>query len=65
MKTKTYTDIIVRLTPDQAEALANLCKRMGRRDVRELSVSEAETDEMQSALFTLQKALNEEGYDPR
>ena len=49
----------------QAEALAQVLKRIGFSEVRKLSTTEAETYDAQAALETIRKALNNAGFNPR
>lgn len=53
------------LTDEQAEAVAQLCKRIGFSDCRQLSASDDEAYQMQAGLNELQKALAKAGYSPR
>ena len=53
------------LEPAQAMALAQLVKRIGWDDMRQLATSEPETYQMKYALAELQKALAAAGYAPR
>ncbi len=55
----------VELTEDQAEALAQLLKRIGWAEWRGLSVSDAEAELMRSASEALRSALARQGYAPR
>lgn len=57
--------ISIKVTEEQADALAALAKRMGYRDARELSIDTKETELMMSALGALQRALQAEGHAPR
>ena len=50
---------------EQAEALAQVLKRIGFSEVRQLSTTEAETYDAQAALETIRKALNNAGFNPR
>ena len=53
------------LTDEQAEAVAQLCKRIALSDCRQLSASDDEAYQMQAGLNELQKALAKAGYSPR
>ena len=53
------------LSKDEAWALAELCKRIGWTDVRQLAVGDDEADLMQAALIKIAKELSLEGYSPR
>ena len=53
------------ITDDQVLALAQMVKRIHYSDMRQLSASEAETEEMAAAVTKLQRALDEAGYSPR
>lgn len=53
------------LTRDEAWALAELCKRVGWTDLRQLAAGDDEADLMQSALIKMAKRLSSEGYSPR
>lgn len=49
------------LSQQQAYALAQLCKRIGWNDARELSVDEAETGAMLSACDVVRAGLEQAG----
>ena len=49
----------------QAEALAQLVKRIGWVEIRQNAVDDLEAYEMRDAVYRLQKALGEAGYAPR
>lgn len=53
------------ITDAQVLALAQLVKRIHYSDMRQLSASESETEEMAAAVTKLQRALDEVGYSPR
>ena len=53
------------LTRDEAWALAELCKRVGWTDLRQLAAGDDEADQMQAALIKIAKQLSLEGYSPR
>lgn len=57
--------ITLQLTPDEAWALAQMAKRLGWSDWRQLSQDEAETYEMRAATDQLAAGLREAGYSPR
>ena len=57
--------ITVFLTPAQAQALAQLAKRIGWSEVRQNAVGDAEASTMMEAIGELQKGLGEAGYAPR
>ena len=63
MKKKITLDIEV--TEEQAEAVAQVLKRIGFTDIRKLSETEADTYEAQYALEEIRKALSNQGYNPR
>ncbi len=62
------TTLAIDLTPRQADALAQLCKRF-RFDIAQQFVSPfdsgAQASELQDAVGKLQIALAQAGYDPR
>ena len=49
----------------QAEALAQVLKRIGFSDVRRLSQTESEAYDAQAALETIRAALAVHGFNPR
>lgn len=53
------------LTKDEAWALAEMCKRIGWTDLRQLSSGDDEADLMQSALVKIAKELAHSGFAPR
>lgn len=53
------------LSPEQAMAAAQLCKRMRHDIARSISVDDAEADQMMSAIDALRVALADAGYNPR
>lgn len=53
------------MTDEQAEAVAQLCKRIALSDCRQLSANDDEAYQMQAGLNELQKALADAGYSPR
>jgi hypothetical protein len=53
------------LPGDQAQALAQMLKRIDLSDIRALACSDVEAEEMQYALINLKHCLKELGYDPR
>lgn len=57
--------ITAELSPDQAAALSQLCKRWRHDIARSISVDDAEADQMMSAIDTLRAALSDAGYSPR
>lgn len=57
--------INIELQDDQAEALAQFCKRIGFSDCRNLSANNDEAYTVQDVLTTLSKALAAVGYNPR
>lgn len=61
----TKVTISAELTTAQAEAVAQLCKRIALSDCRQLSANDDEAYQMQAGLIELQKALALAGYSPR
>lgn len=57
--------ISVTLTPQQAETLALVAKRLGYADLREIASSNNETYRMGFALALLRQRLAEAGIDVR
>lgn len=57
--------IQIEIEEAQADALAQVLKRIGFSEVRQLSTTEAETYDAQAALETIRKALNNAGFNPR
>lgn len=55
----------VELSADQAEALAQFCKRVSFSDLKALSSGESEAYEMLDAIDRLRASLAEAGYNPR
>ena len=53
------------LNRDEAWALAELCKRIGWTNIRQLAAGGDEADLMQAALIKIAKELSLEGYSPR
>ena len=50
---------------DQAEALAQLCKRIDYAGMRDVSASDAEVRPLECGLWTLRQALAGAGFEPR
>lgn len=63
----TQADLPLHLitTPQAAEALAQLVKRLGWSDARALAVNDDEAYAMMDGVAALQRALAEAGYNPR
>ncbi len=60
--------VIIRIPPEQAEALAQFLKRTGFDDCRRLASrydGGEEAEEMWAAIQKLQQALKEVGFNPR
>ncbi|TPQ24914.1 hypothetical protein [Methylomonas koyamae] len=57
--------ITAELQPYQAEALAQLCKRIGWSDCRSNASNDDEAYRMMDAIAKLQRALAESGFAPR
>jgi hypothetical protein len=53
------------LTEDQADALAEMAKRLSRDDAKRMSADEAEEQAMIEAVIALRKALADAGFTPR
>lgn len=53
------------LTDAEAWALAQFCKRVGWREMRECAIDDAETYEIRAAIDKLQKCLINTGNNPR
>ena len=60
-----HTDVHLLLTRDQAWALAELCKRIGWTDIRQLAAGDDEADHMQTGLMVLANELSRVGFSPR
>lgn len=63
MKTNLPLNLIT--TPQAAEALAQLVKRIGWSDASALATDNDETQSMMNGIAALQRALAEAGYAPR
>ena len=63
MKTNLPLNLIT--TPQAAEALAQLVKRIGWSDARALATGNDETHAMMDGIAALQRALADAGYAPR
>jgi hypothetical protein len=50
---------------DQAEALAQMCKRIGHAEMEAVSANAAEIKALERGLWVLQKALASVGFEPR
>ena len=61
----TTTTITVVLSDEQAEALAQFCKRVGFATFRDYAKNEDEAYIMQDAMEVLAKELAESGHNPR
>ena len=61
----TDQDITIILTVADAYALAQFVKRCCYSDYREKSTSDEQAHDIGSAMYQLQKALAEAGYNPR
>lgn len=59
------TEIVTNLTPEQADALAQLVKRLTWAALRECAVDDAEAREIVAALEQLRRGLADSGFDPR
>jgi len=57
--------ITAELSPDQAAALSQFVKRMRHDIARSISVDDAESFEMMSAIDAVRSALAEAGFNPR
>ena len=57
--------LLVEFEIPELEALAQLCKRMRHDIARSISVDDAESFEMMSALDAVRSALAEAGFNPR
>ncbi|MCK9394183.1 MAG: hypothetical protein M0Q44_01155 [Methylobacter sp.] len=57
--------ITIPLTEEQAESLAQFCKRIGYGTLRSHTTTDDDAYLMQSAIVTLQKELKFQGFDPR
>lgn len=63
---KTHTvKVVLELPPDQALALAQMCKRITFEDVQRMSENPQEHDRMDSAITKLGSALKVAGSHPR
>jgi hypothetical protein len=58
-------DVHMLLTRDQAWAVADLCKRIGWTEIRQLSANDEETDRAQTGLMVLASELARVGFKPR
>lgn len=58
-------EIRVLLLPDQADALAEMTKRIGWAEMRGMSVDDGEAFAMRDAVERLRRALREGGFAPR
>jgi len=57
--------VTLNLPPLQAQALAQLVKRIGWTELRQNAQDEEEAHDMRNAVQELQNALAEAGYAPR
>ena len=60
-----FVDVHLLLTREQAWAVAELCKRIGWTDIRQLSATDDETDRAQTGLMVLANELARVGFKPR
>lgn len=58
-------DVMLKLTPAEAQALAQFVKRTGHSDAREKAASDNEAYLMMDGINEVLKALSEAGYAPR
>jgi hypothetical protein len=58
-------EVNIQLTHREAQALAQLVKRLGFSDCRALATSDIEAYLMMDGINQIMKALAEEGYAPR
>ncbi|EIT3945504.1 hypothetical protein L1958_003105 [Escherichia coli] len=58
-------EVNIQLTHREAQALAQLVKRLGFSDCRSLATSDIEAYLMMDGINQIMKALAEEGYAPR
>lgn len=58
-------DITLQLTPAEAWALAELCKRIGYTEIRAQAASEVEAQMMSNAMYKLAGELAVHGVAPR
>jgi hypothetical protein len=66
MSKKTdHVTIKLVLPVEQADALAEMCKRIIYEEIRRMSASEKEHWEMDAAISTLRGALSDAGFAPR
>lgn len=61
----TDTVITVSLKGDEAWAMAEFVKRVGRDDCNRLAADQAEADAMYEGFIQLREALRERGFAPR
>lgn len=64
MSEETAT-INIELTSGESWALAELAKRIGWTELRQLAASDEEADTMQAAMVKVGRALAEYGFKPR
>lgn len=57
--------LYLELSNEQAWALAELAKRIGWTELRQLSASDSECETMQAAVAKLGKELSEQGFESR
>ena len=57
--------VTLNLSPLQAQALAQLVKRIGWTELRQNAQDDEEAHDMRNAVQELQNALGEAGYNPR
>lgn len=57
--------VTIELPDDQAEALAQMCKRIDHAAMREVSSRDAAVRPLDRGLWTLRKALAAAGFEPR
>jgi hypothetical protein len=63
--TQNTVAVTVGLESEQADALAELVKRIGWSELRALAVDDADAYRMREAVGLLRRALAEQGFAPR
>ena len=58
-------EINIEVNDEEAMALAQFVKRIGRSEIRVNSVNEEECYIIRDTIYKIQRALEEEGYSPR
>lgn len=61
----TKVKLTFEVSPDQADAMAEFCKRVYVESLRSLAATPGEAEDMFWGFIQLREALREKGYAPR